>query len=126
MIDDKAFNSPIHLGFELESTNNSSTKNQKPSIRFSDAINYNVFSLEWILKDDTNTVVINNNFTTTLFLLLNSMIGSGILVQGYVFYKSGIIVVLFEYIIIGTMNYAGVEILITCAQYTNVFNYADL
>lgn len=131
MTNDKAVNSPIHLsGFELDSRNSDSnssfSKNQNRSTGFSDVINSNIFSLEWILKDDTKTVVIKNNFTTTYFLLLNSMIGSGILVQGYVFYKSGIVVVLFEYIIIGTMNYAGVEVLIACAQYTNIFNYADL
>jgi amino acid permease len=54
------------------------------------------------------------------------MIGSGIIVQGYVFAESGIIAAIFEYIIISFMIYTGIEMIVRCAQHKSIFDYAEL
>jgi len=85
-----------------------------------------IWSIKWILKDEKGLVRINNSDASTILLLLNSMIGSGILVQAYVFKKGGIIVVFFEYIVLTIMNYAGVEALVACGFRKQIFDYPKL
>lgn len=85
-----------------------------------------IWSVSWIIIEEGKDIIIKNGIIATIFLLLNSMIGSGILVQAYVFRKSGIISVLFEYIIIGSMNYIGVNTLILLAEKQNIFDYSKL
>lgn len=62
----------------------------------------------------------------TLYLLLNAMIGSGILAQAYVFSKAGVINTIVEYVLIGYLTYTGVEMLILSADKINVITYPDL
>ena len=73
----------------------------------------------------TKTAVDNSPFSTVV-LLLNNMIGSGILVQAYVFKESGIISVIVEYIIIGFMTYGGIALLIMSADNVQIFEYSEL
>ena len=83
--------------------------------------------LNWVLKpNDGHELNVKNSDLSTVFLLLNYMIGSGIVVQAYVFSQSGIIVCIFEYIIISIMNYTGVNLLVRCAEETKVFDYSNL
>ncbi len=83
--------------------------------------------LDWIfIPDDGHDISIRNSNIATLFLLLNTMIGSGIIVQGYVFAQSGILAALFEYVVISIMIYTGVEMIVRCAQHTDIFDYAEL
>ena len=83
--------------------------------------------LSWIMKpEEGDHVQLKNSDISTVFLLLNYMIGSGIVVQAYVFSQSGIIVCVFEYIVIGIMNYVGVNLLVQCAEETRVFDYSHL
>ena len=83
--------------------------------------------MSWIiLPEDGEAVAVNNSAVSTVFLLLNTMIGSGILVQAYAFSRSGLVLAIFEYIIIGTLNYMGVDILIRCAVASNIFDFPQL
>ena len=58
--------------------------------------------ISWVSSKNTN---MKNSATATVILLLNSMIGSGILVQAYVFREAGIVVTIVEYAFVGTMTY---------------------
>jgi amino acid permease len=71
-------------------------------------------------------IAMNNSPISTVILLLNSMIGSGILVQAYVFKEAGIIYTIVEYIIVGAMTYVGVDLLVRCADQTQIFEYSEL
>lgn len=83
--------------------------------------------LSWVLlPEDGSEVQVKNSDISTIFLLLNYMIGSGIVVQAYAFSQSGIIVVIFEYIIISILNYVGVNLLIRCAEEQKIFDYSQL
>ena len=73
----------------------------------------------------TKTAV-DNSPNATIILLLNNMIGSGILVQAYVFMESGIISVIIEYLIIGFMTYGGIALLIRAADHVQIFEYSEL
>jgi amino acid permease len=66
---------------------------------------------------------INSPLSTTV-LLLNAMIGSGILVQAYAFKNTGIFLTTMLYIIISALNYFGVLVLIRTAEFTGYFDYA--
>lgn len=82
---------------------------------------------EWVMiPEDGHEVKIDNSFLSTVFLLLNVMIGSGILVQAYVFSQAGIVPTIFEYIIISIMNFTGIQILILCGVKQNIFDYSIL
>lgn len=54
---------------------------------------------------------VKNSNLSTIFLLLNTMIGSGILVQPYVFKMTGIIFVIIEYLLISWMIYEGIKLM---------------
>ncbi len=83
--------------------------------------------IEWIvLPPAGEEVVIENSVLSTTLLLLNTMIGSGILVQGYVFKETGIVLAIFEYIVIGWMIYAGVDLITRCADHAKLFDYSDI
>jgi amino acid permease len=71
-------------------------------------------------------VHVKNSRVATIFLLLNTMIGSGILVQPYVFRESGLILAFFEYIAIGYLMYIGAEFLIKLGVSCNIYDYSHL
>eukprot|EP01038_Epipyxis_sp_PR26KG_P003976 gene3976-5697_t len=87
---------------------------------------------DWILNDENTRSSIDeskrikNSSLSTFFLLLNTMIGSGILVQAYVMRESGVVAATIEYIVIGLMIYAGVAILIRVAEKRAVYDYTEL
>ena len=87
---------------------------------------YSGMVTKWVMKDECQVVAVDNSDLSTMFLLLNSMIGSGILVQAYVFKEVGLIVIVFKYIVITIMNYAGVESLIRCSESKLIYDYSDL
>lgn len=70
--------------------------------------------------------IVKNSMTSVVCLMLNSMIGSGILVQCYVFKEAGIMNTLLEYIVVGTMLFFGVYILVKSASETHTFDYSLL
>ena len=78
-----------------------------------------------LLEDDLDEIkkAINSPFSTTV-LLLNVMIGSGILVQAYAFMEAGIMLTTLLYIAIGFMNYYSVLVLVRTAEFTGYFDYA--
>lgn len=61
-----------------------------------------------------------------MMLLINAMIGSGILLQAYVFMKAGIVVALIEYLILGAMTYMGIHYLVIAAHRKGIYNYEAL
>lgn len=69
---------------------------------------------------------IHNSFWTSVIILLNSMIGSGILLQAYVFKTAGIGVALFLYVLFGTLTVFSVEVLMHTAHVVKVYDYADI
>ncbi|RYH14141.1 hypothetical protein EON65_34075 [archaeon] len=79
-----------------------------------------------ILPPEGEEVHIKNSNQATIFLLLNTMIGSGIVVQAYVFSQAGIVATIFEYIIVGIMMYQGVVLCIRSADKAKIFHYAQL
>lgn len=68
----------------------------------------------------------HNSKAFIAFLLLNTMIGSGILNQPEVFLKSGILGALFIFAVAGTFIWLGLSCLITCGQEFNKMDYSDL
>jgi sodium-coupled neutral amino acid transporter 11 len=81
---------------------------------------------EWVvLPPDGKEVKISNSSLSTVFLILNTMIGSGILVQPYVFQQSGIVAAIFEYMIILVMIFLGSEMIIKCGECVKIYDYSD-
>lgn len=82
--------------------------------------------LAWItVPEDPEAVKPRNSELSTVFLLLNYMIGSGIVVQAFVFREAGIIVTCFEYAAVAVMNYAGVHLIVRCAEEVQVFDFSE-
>ena len=77
----------------------------------------------WVSSKNSHA---KNSSLATIVLLLNSMIGSGILVQAYVFREAGIVNTIVEYALVGTMTFVGVDLLIRCADQTQIFEYSEL
>lgn len=62
----------------------------------------------------------------TTFLLINTMIGSGILNQPYVFYESGILGGIFGFIVAATATWLGLVLMTAAGVEVNVFEYSGL
>ena len=80
---------------------------------------------EWVYKID-HPVNVNNHALATIFLLLNTMIGAGVFVQAHIFRKSGVVIMLFEYLIIGYLNLTGCIILMHCSERKKIYEYSAL
>ena len=78
----------------------------------------------WVLLDESEHP--DNSNISTLFLLLNNMIGSGILAQAYVFMTAGIAVTTASYLVTGVVIYMGTDMLIRSAEEASVFEYGEL
>lgn len=82
---------------------------------------------KWILlPENGHNEDIKNSNVSTVLLLLNLMIGSGILVQAYVFKEAGILLTVVEYIIIGCMIFTGVNLTIRAAEVKSNFDLTNL
>lgn len=77
----------------------------------------------WIASKKTT---MNNTPFATIILLLNNMIGSGILIQAFIFKETGIIVVICEYLVVALMTYTGVDLMIRSADHVQIFEYSEL
>jgi amino acid permease len=82
--------------------------------------------ISWIFTFDDKVSEPSNSSFWTMFLLLNAMIGSGILAQAYVFYQAGWLAAAIEYLIIGFLTYTGASFLIEAAVKVNIYSYAEL
>lgn len=83
--------------------------------------------MEWvILPEEGKAVAVKNGMLGTIFLLLNSMIGSGILVQPYMYSKTGILLAFFEYFVVSVMLYQGVQMLVRCAELKDNYDFTDI
>jgi amino acid permease len=84
---------------------------------------------EHLLKSDEiafNTTKISNSSKISALLLLNSMIGSGILSQPYVFMKSGILGGLFCFVVTSLFTWSGVMLLTLTGIHYNILEYSGL
>lgn len=82
---------------------------------------------DWvIIPEDGHEVKVENSNLSTAILLINTMIGAGIIVQAYVFSQAGLVSAIFEYIIIGIMIYFGVEMLAISGENRQIFDYSQL
>lgn len=79
---------------------------------------------DWVLVEDGSQPT--NSAASTVILLLNNMIGSGILAQAYVFKSAGILAATVEYAIIGLIVYFGAHFLIKAAIEVQIFEYGEL
>jgi amino acid permease len=69
---------------------------------------------------------IDNSYMHTVLLLLNTMVGIGILFQAHVFREAGIIVTLVEYGVVGYVNWTGCMVLMQCSEHRQVRDYSGL
>lgn len=77
-------------------------------------------------KPTSTTKTANNSASLTIFLLINSMIGSGILNQPYVFMKSGLLGALFGYMIVILGTWSGLFLLTEAGIISNNFDFSSL
>lgn len=80
----------------------------------------------WIDSYEYRSVDKRNSFFSTVVLLLNAMVGSGLLVQPYAFKSAGVVGISLEYIIFSVLTYWGVEILLTAAENHRVYDFGHL
>lgn len=80
--------------------------------------------LHYISKTNLSNPI--NSPMSTILLLLNTMIGSGILAQSYVFSQAGVIITTLEYLVVGTMTYVGVNSLVKTAERADIFHFGGL
>lgn len=73
--------------------------------------------LDWF---DKNAVVAHNSPGATVLLLLNVMIGSGILSQPYVFKEAGVVACLVLYVVLAVMMFIGIDILMISSEVTGM------
>ena len=79
------------------------------------------------LKREINqTETLSNSFTLSAFLFLNSMIGSGILNQPFVFYKSGIVGAFLIYIPAAYFTWLGLNLLTLSCVSTNKLSFEEV
>lgn len=69
---------------------------------------------------------VKNTPLQTIPLLLNSMIGSGILAQAYVFSNAGWLSTIIQYIIVGYLTFTGSTILIHASDELKTYSYGDI
>ena len=67
-----------------------------------------------------------NGKIMSVFLILNTMIGSGVIAIPYVFMSTGIVVGVFTLIITAILTWIGIIVLIDVGIDQNVFDYTDL
>ena len=79
-----------------------------------------------IINDRNETCNAYNSPMYTIFLLLTTMISTGLIVQSYVFKETGILMTLFEYVVVNYLLYIGMELLVMSSTRVEVFDYADL
>jgi sodium-coupled neutral amino acid transporter 1 len=80
----------------------------------------------WIDSYQYNAWEKRNGLLGTIGLLLNAMIGSGILMQAYVFMESGILNTMLEYCLVGGMTYGGVYLLFRCGENAKTYDFSSL
>ena len=67
-----------------------------------------------------------NNYALTTFLLLNTMIGSGILNQPYVFENSGVLGGVFGFLLASVLTWYGLNLLTEAGVSSNIYEYSGL
>eukprot|EP01035_Chromulina_nebulosa_P017271 gene17271-22805_t len=76
--------------------------------------------------DKSANVTVENSPALTIFLLINTMIGSGILNQPYVFYQSGIFGGVIGYILASSMTWLGLNLLTAAGVKAKIYEYGNL
>jgi amino acid permease len=79
---------------------------------------------DWVLVEGASKPM--NSSMSTVILLLNNMIGSGILAQAYVFMSTGIALASFEYALFGIIVFLGVHLLVKSAIQLQMFDYGEV
>lgn len=77
-------------------------------------------------SDATTSVHLENSPSLTIFLLINTMIGSGILNQPFVFADAGAFGGVVGYIIASTFTWLGLNLLTNAGLKTNIYEYGTL
>ena len=80
----------------------------------------------WMDSYEYRSVDQKNSVFSTVVLLLNAMIGSGLLVQPYAFRSAGVLGISLEYLIFSILTYWGVETLLTAAENHGVYDFGHL
>ena len=87
---------------------------------------FGLMKWHWIDSYEYRSIDKRNSFFSTVVLLLNAMVGSGLLVQPYAFKSAGVVGISLEYIIFSVLTYWGVEILLTAAENHRVYDFGHL
>lgn len=82
--------------------------------------------VDWIESYEYTEFDKKNSFPSVVILLLNSMIGSGILVQAYVFKESGIFNTAFVYLVVGFVSYFGASLIARAADCQSLYDVSML
>jgi amino acid permease len=77
-------------------------------------------------SSSASTATPSNSAYLSMFLLLNTMIGSGILNQPFVFMQSGMVGALVMYLLATISTWYGLLLLTEAGMYVRVFEFADL
>jgi sodium-coupled neutral amino acid transporter 11 len=74
----------------------------------------------------SSAVIKQNSPALTIFLLVNTMIGSGILNQPFVFRDAGMVGGVVGFLIASTMTWIGLNLLTAAGSQANIFEYGNL
>ena len=74
----------------------------------------------------TTSMNATNSTSLTIFLLINSMIGSGILNQPFVFMKSGLLGAMLGFMIVTLGTWSGLFLLTEAGIISNIFDFSSL
>jgi hypothetical protein len=86
-----------------------------------------VIPMDWIYIPDSGGLhKPSNGPNESVFLLLNTMVGAGVLFQAYVFMKSGILWTTIEYIFVGFFSWLSIKLLIEMSEIHDIYDYTLL
>jgi sodium-coupled neutral amino acid transporter 11 len=121
--DSSSIRSPFHVQSEV------GHEDHQESLITHNIEEFFCFCIPWnwiVLPKGGKEVKIKNSDLSTMFLILNTMIGSGILVQPYVFQQSGIVATIFEYIIFCYMIFTGAELMVLCGNKVGIYDFSEV
>jgi solute carrier family 38 (sodium-coupled neutral amino acid transporter), member 11 len=115
----------LHLGVELELSTTSTKSDARVLGMDSDAEERETDYAE-VAEDGSVVKLANNSAALTIFLLLNTMIGSGILNQPFVFANAGVLGGLLSFILATWATWTSLNIITHVGIHTHILEYSGL
>lgn len=79
-----------------------------------------------LVSGDGKAVAINNDVLSSMFLLLNIMLGTGIVFQAYVVAQAGVLLTVAVYIIVCIISYFSCVVLLEASSRTGIYSFGTL